>query len=161
MSGALRRAGRGRLPDGPTVAWTVAEGTRGRRWRWSLVDEGGLVSVALAELDDRGLFARLELTTRAGLLTFHPEPDGASAHGNVTGPDGVRPIAMPWAAGWGIELKGDPFGSAVLAGREPMLAVGRDLSLRQTADEPSTPPLDLDARGIPTLPDAREWPLEE
>ena len=161
MNGALRRAGRGRLPDGPTVAWTVAEGTRGRRWRWSIADESGLVLVALAELDDRGLFARLELTTASGLLTFHPEPDGASAHGNVTGPDGVRPVATPWAAGWGIELEGDAFGSALLAGREPMLVVAGDLSLRPTADEPSTPPLALDDRGVPMLTDAREWPLEE
>ena len=161
MNGALRRAGRGHLPDGNTVAWTVAEGTRGRRWRWSVLDDVGLLLVALAELDDRGLFARLELTTAAGLLTFHPEPDGASAHGNVTGPDGVRPIAVPWAAGWGIELDGDPFGSAVLAGREPMLVVAADLSLRQTSDEPGTPPLSVDDRGIPTLLHAREWPLEE
>ena len=161
MSGALRRAGRGRLEDGTTVAWTVAEGARGRRWRWAVADDTGLVLVALAELDDRGLFARLELTTAAGLLTFHPEPDGASAHGNITGEDGVRPIATPWAAGWGIELEGEPFGSAILAGREPMLVVTADLSLRQTGDEPSTPPLPLDERGIPTLTDATEWALEE
>jgi hypothetical protein len=161
MNGALRRAGRGRMSDGTVVAWTVAEGARGRRWRWSRAGESGLVSVALAELDDRGLFARLELTTDAGLLTFHPEPDSTSAHGNVVGPDGVRPIAMPWEAGWGIEVEGDPFGSAVLGSREPMLLVAADLSLRQTADEPSAPPLTLDDRGIPVLAGGREWPLED
>jgi hypothetical protein len=161
MTGALRRAGRGRLADGTSVTWTVAEGNRGRRWRWALSRDGALASIAVAELDDRGLFARLELTTADGLLTFHPEPDGASAHGNVVGGDGVRPIATPWEAGWGIELEGDPFGSAVLAGRETMLAVSGELALRPTADEPSMPPLSLDSRGIPGLRDAREWPLEE
>lgn len=35
----LRRAGRGRLPDGREILWSVAEGGRGRRWRWVL--EGG------------------------------------------------------------------------------------------------------------------------
>ena len=160
MNGALRRAGRGQLPDGGTVTWTVAEGARGRRWRWSLLRDGTVAAVALAELDDRGLFARLELTTEAGLLTFHPEPDGASAHGNVVGRDGVRPIATPWHSGWGIELEGDPFGSAVLGGQEPMLLVATDLALRQTADEPATPPLELDARGVPVLHASREWPLE-
>ena len=29
----VRRAGRGRLDDGTTILWSVAEGTRGRRWR--------------------------------------------------------------------------------------------------------------------------------
>jgi hypothetical protein len=161
MSGRLRRAGRGRLADGRTVAWTAAEGNRGRRWRWTLQRGGTLEVVALAELDDRGLFARLELTTAAGLLTFHPEPDGASAHGNVVAEDGVRPIAMPWEWAWGIELEGDPFGSAVLAGREPMLAVAADLTLRQTGSEPALAPLDLDDRGVPVLDDAQEWPLED
>ncbi len=161
MNGRLRRAGRGRLTDGTTVAWTVAEGSRGRRWRWTLASNGSLAEVALAELDDRGLFARLELTTPAGLLTFHPEPDGASAHGNIVGPDGVRPVAMPWAWEWGIELEGDPFGSAVLAGRETMLAVAADLTLRQTGDQPSAAALALDERGIPVLDGAQEWPLED
>jgi hypothetical protein len=161
MSAWLRRAGRGRLPDGATVTWTVAEGNRGRRWRWSVARDGGIERSALAELDDRGLFSRLELATVGGLLTFHPEPDGASAHGNVVGAGGIRPIAAPWEAGWGIELEGDPFGSAILAGRESMLAVGVDLALHPTGDEPAAPPLGVDERGVPALDGAEEWPLEE
>jgi hypothetical protein len=161
MTAWLRRAGRGRLQDGADVTWSVAEGSRGRRWRWTVAADGALRSSALAELDDRGLFARLELVTAVGMLTFHPEPDGGSAHGNVVSADGVRPIAAPWQGGWGIELAGDAFGSALLAGQETMLAIASDLALGRTGDEPAQSPLEIDERGVPVLDAAEEWDLEE
>ena len=34
------------------------------------------------------------MTTPAGLLTLHPEPDETAMHGNVVGPDGVRHLAL-------------------------------------------------------------------
>ena len=67
----LRRAGSGRLTDGSRLVWTVAEGSRGRRWRWTHTSDVGLSSVGLLELDEQGGFSRLELGSAVGLLTLH------------------------------------------------------------------------------------------
>lgn len=159
--GYLRRAGRGRLSDERLVTWSVAEGVRGRRWRWTVgAGEGILGHAGLVELDPGSRFVRLELETAQGMLTFHPADDGATAHGNVVRRDRVDPIALPWAADTGIWIDGDPFASALLRAGRWSVVVAADLTISGgelivERDVPS-----LDDRGIPRLVDAEEWALE-
>ncbi len=154
----LRRAGTGRLPDGSLVTWSVAEGARGRRWRWTVADDPGLRHAGLVELDDGG-FARLELERPAGMLTLHPDRDRTEAHGNVVRVDGVEPLAVAWSEGDGIAIEGDGFGSAVAGWRGRGWVVGDDLRLRRSEAAPGLA-LDADERGVPELADPQEWPLE-
>ena len=113
----VRRAGRARLPDGRVLLWSVAEGGRGRRWRASTRDaEGRLLDDLLLEVDRGGRIGRLELTTAAGQLTFHADPDEREAHGNVVTPAGMRHVALRWAPGRGVEIPWSPIADAVLAG---------------------------------------------
>lgn len=156
----LRRAGAGGLADGSIVTWSVAEGAKGRRWRWTKVDPAGpLRHAALLEIDREGRFARLELETVDGMLTLHPEVDRASAHGNVVRGDGVEPIVIDWSEGATIAIDGDPFGTAVAGWTGTGWVVGLHLGLRREADH-TIPTPELDGRGVPRLLDAREWPLE-
>jgi hypothetical protein len=159
MTEWLRRAGRGQLPDGAAVTWTLAEGSRGRRWRWTLSERERLVVAGLVEVSPDGRFRRLELARENGLVTFHPDHGRAAAHGNVVASGGVRPIAVPWATGWGISIEGDPFGSTVGGSGGAGLAFRRDLSWTPNAELIAR--LALDERGVPRLDDAEEWPLEE
>jgi len=76
VTAPLRRAGSGRAPDGALVTWSVAEGGRGRRWRWVVTAAGGDVRHAgLIELDTTGRFARLELASGAEPIHEHAFPD--------------------------------------------------------------------------------------
>lgn len=161
MTDWLRRAGRGRTADGTEVGWTVAEGGRGRRWRWTLVDEGILWRGGLVELGRDGRLGRLELTSRSGLLTLHPEPDGSAIHGNVAGPDGVRGLAFAWGRDGRVVLAGDPFGSALLAGGQGPILVVDDGLVVAAGEGGEAAALELDGQGIPVLADAEAWPLED
>lgn len=162
MTSPLRRAGRSRLPDGAEVLWSVAEGDRGRRWRWAVRASGMLAFSGLVERAPDGAFVRLELATPGGLLTLHPEPDGTSAHGNAVLADGVRPIAIPWEPGWAVAILGDAFGSAVTGwdGRGVVIDPGT-LDVRPALEVADEPVLPLDERGVPTIAEAAEWALEE
>ena len=93
----VRRGGHARNPLGQLLTWSEAEGERGTRWREALEQDGMLIRSLLLEAstDDRPI--RLEMTTRAGLLTLHPEPDRSALHGNVVTADGVRHLAFPWS----------------------------------------------------------------
>ncbi len=75
----------------------------------------------LLELDMGARFARLELTTRHGLLTLHPDPDGR-VHGNVVGPDGVRHVSMPWSEAHLLVLAEEPIGLEAI---RPAVAAAR------------------------------------
>ena len=163
MTDWLRRAGRGRLGSASVVAWSVAEGNRGRRWRWALTEASGLVVAGLAERLPSGQFGRLELTVAGGLLTFHPDSIGSSAHGNVVAADGVWPIAVDWSGEWAVGINGDPFGSAVCGWSGVGFVVDYldGIVWREPGSHDDVPALACDARGIPILDDAREWPLEE
>jgi hypothetical protein len=156
----LRRAGRGRLPDGAHVTWSVADGSRGRRWRWSLADVGSLVHSGLIELDSKGQFARLELATRHGMLMLHPEPDGVSIHGNVVSAAGVRGLAFAWHAGASLAIAADAFATTILATGEgtATLVVEPRLAIVEGGVANR---LRVDERGVPVLGDAEEWALEE
>src|SRR5436189_2001251 len=95
----LRRAGHGSMADGSEITWSMAEGSRGSRWREVRVLDESVVSSLLLELDPDGRFSHLELATTAGLLTLHPEGDG-TLHGNAVTADGVHHVvAVPWASG--------------------------------------------------------------
>ena len=155
----LRRAGRGTLPDGATVLWSVAEGGRGRRWRWILSDVDRTRHVGLMELDADGRFARLELDAPEGLVTFHPDAGTGTAHGNIVRSSGVMPLSLAWSDGTGIAIDGDAFGSALCPGSGGAVAIGMSGATRSvTAPAPA---LERDERGVPMLTDAQEWALEE
>ena len=163
MSAWLRRGGSGRQADGSDVTWSLAEGERGRRWRWTVSDGGRLRHVALAEIDPVGRFARLELASPAGMLTLHPEPDRRSIHGNVVSADGVRPLSLDWLPTAGLAISGDAFGSAILGVGTgvPTLVIRPGLEVVAGEVDPAPePPLERDGRGVPILSDASEWPLE-
>ena len=57
---------------------------------------------------------RLEITSEAGQLTLHPEPDGTSAHGNVVTTDGVRHLAFEWSESHWFEGRQDPVTAAAM-----------------------------------------------
>src|SRR5439155_20153876 len=118
VSRVLRRAGMGELGDGGSVAWTCADGRRGRRWRWTVVDGGTLRHSGLIELDPAGRLGRLELDSRHGLLTLHPESHGRSINGNVVTSEGVRPLNFRWDGRSGIEIADDAFATAILPAGE-------------------------------------------
>ncbi len=161
MSDWLRVGGRGRLADGAIVIWSVAEGARGRRWRWVIDDVGVVRHAGLVELDGEGRLTRLELDGSAGLLTLHPDGADGSLHGNLVDDGGVRPISFEGATAAGIVIDEDPFGTALLAraGECGGLRIDRRFAASLTATASRDAPR-LDHRGVPHLGEATEWPLE-
>jgi hypothetical protein len=159
----LRRAGRGRLPDGSTVVWTVSEGTRGRRWREiRRTADGVLITSLLLETHPDDRFAHIELSTAAGLLTLHPEADG-TLHGNVVTTLGIRHvIGLPWTPRSVVLVQGSVLASA--AARRTLAGSSADgvritlqLDLVPTRETIS---LEVDDDGLPVLDEAATWPLE-
>ncbi len=110
----IRRAGRATLVDGSTLLWSMAEGARGCRWRASTRIGDAVGSDLLLEVGRDGRPGRLEITTAAGQLTLHPERDERTAQGNVVGPDGVRPLQLPWSAAHWFEVRLGPVVSAAM-----------------------------------------------
>jgi hypothetical protein len=186
VSAWLRQAGRGRLPDGRLILWSVAEGGRGRRWRSVTIGDGRTDEAVLLETGRDGRPGRLEVTTAAGMLTLHPEPDGMSAHGNIVAHDRVWPLAFAWSAAHAFEVLGNPLvRAAILHGLGgqvrpgaiavlPVLVIDHALIVRPrdrrvarhsaTAWElqPGAEHVEVDDAGLPgDLADARRWPLEE
>lgn len=148
------------------MLWSVAEGRRGRRWRSVRVDTAGalaaerLVSDLLVEVDPDGRWTCLELATGLGILTLHPEPGGASAHGNLVSGSGVQPLAFAWSRRHRLVVVGEPVAAAALGAAEgasrapgPGLVVGRDLRVAE-ADE--VEPMAAPPGGLP----GPSWPLE-
>jgi hypothetical protein len=117
MTGQTRMAGWGRAADGSTVTWTVAEGSKGRRWREVVALGGATVQALLLETDRDRRFSHLELARADGLWTFHPEPDG-TLHGNHVRPgDGEVEHVRGWPFGRddGLVVEGSPIALAALA----------------------------------------------
>jgi hypothetical protein len=185
----LRRAGRGTLPDGATLIWSLAEGARGGRWRAAATVDGKLTHALLLETSPGGKVQRLELTTASGLLTLHPEPDGRSIHGNLVHVGGVRPLAFAWGPEHELEVIDRPIASAVMLRRlgksvevgggetVPVLSIDAALAVRpgtrmvrriaaaqwvvaDTAGRRETT-IELDADGIPVLGAPADWPLDD
>lgn len=169
MNAWLRRAGRGLLPDGRTLVWSVAEGRRGQRWRSSTVGPEDRLDLALLmEVDADGRFTRLELTTPRGSLTLHPEPDGARVDGNVVSDRGVTPISLPWGPDRLLWVRDSPI-AEILTGRVAAFRGGMRTGLvidgtlkvapaTSAMEEGSGPP--ADRRGVPVLGASDEWDLE-
>jgi hypothetical protein len=154
MTHRLRRAGHIRLSDGRAATWTVAEGTRGRRWREVVVagegtgsGERSIVHSLLLEIDPDGRFAHLELSVPAGLLTLHPEGDG-TLHGNAVTERGVEHVrGLRWSAGAIVVIGGSlisrlaalPLLATVVPVRSsasvPALAIASDLRSRAFNEE--------------------------
>jgi hypothetical protein len=133
----VRRAGRSRLPDGATLVWSVAEGSRGRRWRAVTTVDGRITHALLFEATAGGRPIRLELTTERGMLTLHPDADERSAHGNVVHVAGVRPLVLPWSPDHAIEIVGRPIASAVMLARMARsVAVGEGETVSVLAVDP-------------------------
>jgi hypothetical protein len=113
----LRRAGSGRLSDGSRLVWSVAEGSRGRRWRWTRTSNAGLASVGLLELDVDGAFSRLELGGPPGLLTLHVDQSGDEVHGNVASSTGMRHLRFGWSRDDLLLVDGEPLIAAAMCHR--------------------------------------------
>ena len=182
MTGWLRRAGRGRLRDGATLAWSVAEGSRGRRWRAQRLEHGTLIESVLLELDAEGRPTRLEVDSVDGLLTLHPEPGWHAAHGNVVGHDGVRSLSFDWSENAVFIVENVPVGEFAaleplglqLGVRErqslPILDVDRHLlvapatrsflRLTETDWRCDDEPISVDGDGTPKLRQGTSWELE-
>ena len=149
--------------------------------------DGIMTHALLLEVDLAGSPSRLELTTPAGLLTVHPEPDRSSLHGNVVTAVGMRHLAFAWSSEHGLSIDGRPVADAVTAHRlSDSVRVGETRSVAVVAITPhlilreedvrferrgdevwqiirphGEQTLTIDTRGIPTgLTDAVEWPIE-
>ena len=165
----LRRAGRGSAADGSVVTWSVAEGRRGARWREVRVRDMAIVSSLLLEIDPKGRFSHLELSTATGLLTLHPEGDG-TLHGNAVGASGVHHlVAVPWAPDDVLLVAGSPVSRAAATPRADAprrngvamgVVVGLDLAVERRAIGRTERAVQLDPGGSPAFPDGVSWPLE-
>jgi hypothetical protein len=113
----VRRGGRARTLTGDLITWTQAEGERGTRWREAIEHDGRLIRSLLLEVSTAGRPTRLEMTTRAGLLTLHPEPDQSAMHGNVVAPDGVRHLAFTWGPERELLVLGSPASAQIAINR--------------------------------------------
>jgi len=170
----VRRAGVGRFVDGTDVVWSVAEGQKGRRWREVRSRDGVVLSSLLLETFPDRRFAHLELSTAAGLLTLHPEPDG-TLHGNAVTAAGVHHVAgLPWPAGSVVVVDGSAvaiaaatwlaltaWGDRSHAVRMPIVTVSPALDVRGgTIPGDGLSHESIDTDGLPILGAGAIWPLE-
>jgi hypothetical protein len=187
MADPVRVAGTGFGSDGLWVVWSVAEGTRGRRWREARSNDRGMTTSLLLETDTSGRFKHLELSTQTGLLTLHPEEDG-TLHGNaVVG--GEHSAGVEHVRG----IKWRPDGLVTVAGSTicqlaAIHLLGRSLPEFSAVSQPAVAihptlvceptvvrverisrdrwrfggelPIDVDAQGLPLLRDGQIWPVE-
>ncbi len=187
MSANIRLAGRGSQADGTRLAWSVADGRRGRRWRTVAMRDGELRHALLLEIGPDGLLKRLELTTADGLLTLHPDSAELSLHGNAVTVTGVRHLAFGWSGDHALAIDAEPVADAVTAHRlarsvgvgegrsVSVVIVAHDLTVHEGLreferisatrwridGEGMTRSLSIDRRGLLVgLDDARTWPLE-
>ncbi len=183
MAGALRVGGRGQGADGASVVWSVAEGTRGRRWREVRNVGGGVATSLLLETDPAGRFSHLELATPSGLLTLHPEGDG-TLHGHAIVSDGVEHVeGLAWDADGIVLLDGSTVCRLAAAATLAAAVATGSSKGHLAAIVPSTlwievkpvrveriddgtwrfgaeDPFALDRRGLPVLRGGEVWPLE-
>ena len=183
MARRLRVGGRGTTPSGGSVVWSVAEGSRGRRWREVVRAGEGIGHSLLLETDPGHRFRHLELGTPAGLLTLHPEPDG-TLHGHAVVSEGVRAVeGLPGDEEGIVALDGSVVcvlaaaallrGSVAADASRAQQAVQIPPSLRvavgliQVSREAggawqvgAGPALGIDHFGLPELTDGASWELE-
>lgn len=179
----LRVGGRGITPSGSPVVWSVAEGSRGRRWREVVRAGEGIAHSLLLETDSEHRFRHLELGTSSGLLTLHPEPD-STLHGHAVVSAGVKPVAgLPWDEDAIVVLTGSVVCVVAAAGLlrgaveahstgarhavriSPALAldvgpVGVEHEAGGRWRIGDAPALAIDAAGLPQLDGGETWELE-
>jgi hypothetical protein len=109
----VRRGGHARTVTGDLLTWSQADGARGTRWRESIERDGQMLRSLLLETSTTGRPTRLEVTTRAGLLTLHPERDESAMHGNVVTPAGIRHLAFRWSADHELLVLGSPASATI------------------------------------------------
>ena len=186
---SVRRGGTASLPGGRHVVWTVASGTKGRRWR-SVTShgDGRMEASLLVETAPDGRLLKLELTTGEGLLTLHPDGDPVRLHGNVVRASGIDHVSLPWSGGHILLAGASPVTAAIAVqgaaarigvgegANLPAVDVGIDLRPRPAtwhvahtaehrwrllaADGAASLLLETDADGLPTAADGTAWPLE-
>jgi hypothetical protein len=185
----IRVTGAGTLPAGGRLTWSAADGTRGRRWRGAATgSDGRLVHGLLLETAPGGRLLRAEMTAATGLLTLHPDHDGAAMHGNCARDTGVDHIEMPWGADSVLLVGASPLTAAIAARAlqarvgigegcsVPVVEVRPDLTVRRAtwrvarvagnrwrmlaADGGASLVLVLDDDGLPLLADGAMWPME-
>jgi hypothetical protein len=185
MTAPIRRGGHFADDAGRVVTWSIADGARGRRWRWTVVDRRGALVVAhTLETDAAGRFLRLESACAAGLLTLHREADG-SVHGNRVSERGVDHLTVEPPVPDGVLIGATELGVAALAGSLTLEGPRSTLDVLETfdalgiriasenirVDEPGTWDVrtnrqarraHLDADGLPGADDidSVSWPLE-
>lgn len=137
----LVRRGGVRVEPGRRTTWSVAEGSRGRRWRTVSTDAEGRIVTCALETSPDGTFTKVEAACADRLLTLHVEADG-SLHGHVVMPSGVRHLALGRISPPLVLVEGDPFVAAALVrglrgsmapgDRREVVAVliGRELDVR-------------------------------
>jgi hypothetical protein len=154
MEGPLRRGGRLVDEHGAVITWSVAEGGRGRRWRWSATDpRGRFIAAHTLELDPEGRFAGLESAAGTGLLTLHRESDG-SLHGNRVTSRGIDHLVIPAPAPPLVILGSGPLGLGALAAAGHLTADAR-IDLVEILDD-----LGVRVAGCRVeRPDDRTWEL--
>lgn len=143
----------------------------------------GIRHSLLLETDPEGRFSHLELSTAAGLLTLHPEPDG-TLHGHAVVEDGIRHVVgLPWEAA-GVVVLEDSVVCVLAVARLLGGALVADLSVEQhgvwiaptlaveinpvrvgragdTWRLGSNGPVEIDARGVPRLTAGAVWALDD
>lgn len=136
----VRRGGR-RVEGDRQTTWSVADGSRGRRWRTVSTDADDRPLACALETSPEGTFTKLEAASSDRLLTLHLEDDG-SLHGHVVTPSGVRHLALGRHIPACVLVEGDPFVAAALVrglrgsmapgDRREVVAVliGRELDVR-------------------------------
>jgi len=184
MARPLRVGGRGTGPDGASVIWSVAEGSRGARWREVRNVARAVAGSLLLETDPAGRFAHLELATPSGLLTLHPEPDG-TLHGHAIVSDGIEhAVGLPWEPDGIPLIEGSVIALAAATRVLATLIPPGTSAARHAIVIPATLVLDVvpvrveridegtwrfgdgepfavDRRGLPVLRGAETWPLEQ
>ena len=183
MTARLRFGGRGQGADGANLVWSVAEGSRGCRWREVRNVGQGVATSLLLETDREGRFAHLELSTASGLLTLHPGGDG-SLHGHAIVSDGVEHVAgLRWEPDALAMIDGSTICRAAAARHiARSLAVGSSMANLAVVVPPTLwlevkpirierldvaswrfgaeDPIILDDSGLPLLRGGETWPLE-
>lgn len=155
------------LPGGERLTWSVADGSRGRRWREVVVRDGAVARALLLETDPDGRWSRLEMATAHGLLTLHPEPDDATVHGNVVAHDGVRHLTFAWSRDHALVVEGSPASmGAVRQWRAPgegsldVLRIDDDLRPVMGRLDRRALTVELDGDGLVLADGGQVWPLE-
>jgi hypothetical protein len=154
----IRRGGVVTTARGERSVWTIADGRRGRRVREAISRGDALVRTVLFELDPAGRCVRLELATAAGLLTLHPDRNGARLHGNVVGPTGVRHLTFDWATDREPLVAGSPASTAIVGARgvRTVLRIDDELDPRMEPWDPEAP----SGGQVEALTTDDGWPLE-